>query len=734
VKNAKRWTAGAVAALTLSSPGGCARKPHIAPVARVAPTEQPATDGLPPLTLPAPTTQPAGAAPLDALRLYAQGRDALLRGRKAEAVQKLSAAIEADGASATVWLDLGQALLGIDDNRALSAFRQASAYDPHSLDARVYAARLLVERNDKPAATEQLRLAQLSSHYKYPGVDAALVDLLLGKLLEEQGMPVAATACYGRVLRTVETRALGLQRHPELAELAMRPSVLRLRMADLAAKSARPGEAVDLYRKLMADEPGAAPVLRLRVAAVLADSGNLAGAAAEAISVVDQFDASRGSVQAYIDLFAAHGGDRAALRQLDSAPAAPASDQTDRAVLGARLERRVGNVEAALRRLEVARSSITGEYVRELTAAYRASGRGDALAIRLLRLMTEQPTAWPQIARGWRILTQPAQPAPLRDKVLDAMPVPEDLAAAKAFVVASVAQEAGKPLVAQRKLTEAARLNPSLAQRWMATPPGDSMGMPDVDPTNERDIELFVDEFSDEPQALTAGVALVLQQGGKQRLIDALQAGLQKSGSRVTLLGPLVALLEADDQKAEAVRLTEQAAARVKSTPELYYLSSIFTQLDDAVAAERTLRQAYARDANDAGVCNDLGYSLIESGREPEFAEALLWKAAGLEPDHPAYIDSVGWMLYKRSKFEEAFDYLDRAVKASDPADPVVLDHAADAAYRIGKADEAVARWKAAGEAVRRGMSGDPQLRLRIDHKLKQAAEKQPVSVAPTSP
>jgi tetratricopeptide (TPR) repeat protein len=728
----RRYCGIVLAAFTLA---GCtASKRTMMPPPAAVPAEQQTPDNLPPLQLPEPATRPAGDAPLEALRLYAEGRAALVSGRKADAITKLTAAIEADGTSAVAWLDLGQALLGHDNNRALAAFRQASSYDPSLLDARVQAARLLADRQDKPAATEQLRLAQLSPLYKQQPVDAAVVDLMLGRLLEEQGRAAAASACYRRVLAVVEVRTIAMQRHPELTELALRPSALRLRLADLAAKAGQPGEAVAIYRKLVEDEPGAAPVLRLRVAAVLAASGNLDGGAAEALAVVDEFDASRASMQAYIDLFTDHGGDAAALRSLDAAATPQPGDRTDRAVLAARIERRLGRAEAAVRRLEVVRQPVTGEFVRETIAAYRAARKRDELRLRLLRLTTEQPSAWPQVARGWRILTQPAQPMPLRDQALDAFKVPDDLAAAKAFVIASIAQEAAKPLVAQRNLAIAAERNAQLLQRWLATPSNEGTGQPDVDASSDRDVALFVEEFADEPQALAAGVALVLQQGGKQRLLDALQAAAARPRASVSLLGPLATLLDADDQKPEAIRLAEQAAGRPRSAAELYYLASIFTQLGDAAANERTLRQAYAADPSNAAVCNDLGYALVEAGRDGTFAESLLWKAAGLEPDNPAYIDSVGWMLYKQSRFEEALGYLDRAVKASDPPDPVVLDHAADAAYRLGKTDEAIARWKAAREAVRRGNSGDPQLRLRIDHKLKQASQNQPVSVAPTAP
>ena len=701
---------------------------------RIATSETPRQNTLPTLTLPAPATQPSSPAPLAALQAYAIGRDALLRGDKSTAIDSFTAAIEQDATSAVIWQDFGTALLGRDNTRALAAFRQASAFDPLALAPRVAAARLLIDRNELPAALEQLRLARLSPACDDDTVTAAVVDLLLARLFEEQGRFADASDAYTRVLPVVEAQSIELRGEPELVQLTLRPNILRLKMADLAAKAGKPGEAVALYRQLMADEPPAAPVFRLRIAQVLADSGNIAGGASEALAVVEQFDGNRASAQAYIDLFENHGGAQAALDYLQPPPPAAARPATARAVLAARLCLRLDQPQQAIDRLDAAKWIYTAEYVRETVAAYRQAGRGQELIVRLLSMMNEQPAAWPQIGRGWRILTHQAQPDPLRDQALLAITVPEPLTAARAFVAASIAREAGKPIVAQRQLNLAAKADGPLLKKWLAAQSSARADGPDVDPGSERDIALFVDEFDNEPPALAAGVGAILKQGGKEILLEALQAAAQRPKSSVAVLGPLVTMLAADDQKAEAVRQIEQAATKYHSAGELYYVSSLFTQLNENESAARVLRLAYDADPNNAAVCNDLGYSLIESGRETKFAQSLLWKAAGLEPDNPAYIDSVGWMLYKSGDFEQALDYLDRAVGASDPADPVVLDHAGDAAYRLKKIDVAIQRWKAAVEMIRRGASGDPQLRLLIDHKLQQAERNEPVSVSSTSP
>ena len=73
-------------------------------------------------------------------------------------------------------------------------------------------------------------------------------------------------------------------------------------------------------------------------------------------------------------------------------------------------------------------------------------------------------------------------------------------------------------------------------------------------------------------------------------------------------------------------------------------------------------------------------------------------------------------------------------VAASDHGDPVVLDHSADALHRIDMHDLAKQRWTQAVEAIKQRSTSDPQLRLRVEQKLRQVNEKQKVDVAPVAP
>ena len=73
---------------------------------------------------------------------------------------------------------------------------------------------------------------------------------------------------------------------------------------------------------------------------------------------------------------------------------------------------------------------------------------------------------------------------------------------------------------------------------------------------------------------------------------------------------------------------------------------------------------------------NALGYTLADRTDEFREAEKLIRKALRYDPDSPAIIDSLGWVLYKRGHNEKALEQLEKAY--SQFPDPEVAAHVID--------------------------------------------------------
>jgi Flp pilus assembly protein TadD len=110
-----------------------------------------------------------------------------------------------------------------------------------------------------------------------------------------------------------------------------------------------------------------------------------------------------------------------------------------------------------------------------------------------------------------------------------------------------------------------------------------------------------------------------------------------------------------------------------------------------------------------AGANNDLGYLWADEGRNLDRAEKMIRMALKLEGDNPAYLDSMGWVLFKRQRYSEAKEYLQRAATAKSADDPVVWDHLGDAMLQLGDKQGAASAWEKSVEYYSKGLHNNPK-------------------------
>jgi tetratricopeptide (TPR) repeat protein len=134
-----------------------------------------------------------------------------------------------------------------------------------------------------------------------------------------------------------------------------------------------------------------------------------------------------------------------------------------------------------------------------------------------------------------------------------------------------------------------------------------------------------------------------------------------------------------------------------------FTLAAIFTLKGDHDKSNAHLEKVLEDDPNDAEANNDLGYQLADRNRNLDEAEKMIRKAVEVDrlqrredpeaEDNAAYLDSLGWVLFRRGKLDEARDWLEKAVALPQGADdPTVWDHLGDVYFKLdlpGKAKDA---------------------------------------------
>jgi tetratricopeptide (TPR) repeat protein len=121
----------------------------------------------------------------------------------------------------------------------------------------------------------------------------------------------------------------------------------------------------------------------------------------------------------------------------------------------------------------------------------------------------------------------------------------------------------------------------------------------------------------------------------------------------------------------------------------LLNLSLVHDDMDNDDGMVAVLERLYQALPEDPVVQNALGYSLVDLDRQLDRAELLIQEALQLEPNNPAFLDSLGWLYFRRGQAVDAFDYLVRAANAL-PDDPVILEHLARVLLAMGQTDRSL--------------------------------------------
>ncbi len=167
-----------------------------------------------------------------------------------------------------------------------------------------------------------------------------------------------------------------------------------------------------------------------------------------------------------------------------------------------------------------------------------------------------------------------------------------------------------------------------------------------------------------------------------------------------------------------------------------YMLSAVYSADHQYEKAEEQLLLILKDDPDDATANNDLGYLWADQNKKLDEAEKRIRRALELDKrqrnslthvgmdsdrDNAAYVDSLGWVLFRKGDWKDARRELEKAVSLPNgDDDPVVWDHLGDVYFRLKEVEKAGSAWKTAIELYESGGRRRPDERYReIKEKLK---------------
>lgn len=156
-------------------------------------------------------------------------------------------------------------------------------------------------------------------------------------------------------------------------------------------------------------------------------------------------------------------------------------------------------------------------------------------------------------------------------------------------------------------------------------------------------------------------------------------------------------LLVREGSHEQALAVYERALARMPDDTRLLYGRALHLEemgrYDEAIA---DLRRIHELEPDSAEAQNALGYVMADRGPPESWPEArdLIAQALAQEPDNAAYIDSMGWVLYRLGRLDQAREWLERAWDLMPDAE--IGAHLGEVLWKLGRTDDARAIWEQA--------------------------------------
>lgn len=142
-------------------------------------------------------------------------------------------------------------------------------------------------------------------------------------------------------------------------------------------------------------------------------------------------------------------------------------------------------------------------------------------------------------------------------------------------------------------------------------------------------------------------------------------------------------------KKTEAIAVLDEGVSRFPDNTSLRYnRATLLEQTDQIDAMEADLRHILFLEPDNSSALNALGYFLTIRTERYQEAFSLIEQALQINPDDAAIMDSMGWVLFKLGRHEDALKYLNQAFAVFP--DPEVAAHLGEVLWTVG--DQAQAR------------------------------------------
>ena len=226
--------------------------------------------------------------------------------------------------------------------------------------------------------------------------------------------------------------------------------------------------------------------------------------------------------------------------------------------------------------------------------------------------------------------------------------------------------------------------------------------------------EAALQKYPDERSLKVLHASLLGEQGKVEEAVKELQ-GLLKNNpeDRETYLA-IAQIYSQAKRYADAESAIRKALSLSTAADDqnyaLFLLGGVYERQKKYDLAEEEFKKVLAGNPLDgqvtASAANYLGYMLADRGVRLEESVKYIRKALDLDPNNPAYLDSLGWAYYKMQKYDLAEPYLSKAGRLM-ANDPTIHEHLGHLYFQMGKKTMALQEWERALKEWPNAVSSD---------------------------
>lgn len=207
-------------------------------------------------------------------------------------------------------------------------------------------------------------------------------------------------------------------------------------------------------------------------------------------------------------------------------------------------------------------------------------------------------------------------------------------------------------------------------------------------------IELFPDDFTIN---LILGLSLA-QLDKHSEAKSYLKKSVELKPDDITSLSSYAYTLSQLKENDLAVKYLKQALTINPDDVNLLgTLGLIYDSMEKWAECDSVYERALQIDSQNALVNNNYAYSLSERGERLDIALKMAEIAITSAPDNTSYLDTIGWVYFKLGKYNEAKNYLEKAIEIGGES-AVMLEHLGDVMSKLGDTQKAKMLWQKAYE------------------------------------